>query len=66
LVESGLRLREKYSTHFRQTHGPPISQEELNTKFVFKRFDLATQSWLDDVESLGSATEMQFVSQRYE
>jgi hypothetical protein len=38
----------------------------LNTKFIFKRFDLATQSWLDDVEPLGSTTEMQFVSQRYE
>jgi len=58
LIERSLGLREKKSTDFRQTHRPPVSCKELNTEFVFKRFDLAAESWLDDVESLGGVGEI--------
>jgi len=63
LIERSLGLREKQSTDLRQTHRPPVSDKELNTEFVFKGLDLAAESRLDDVESLGSATEIRFLGQ---
>jgi len=63
LIKRSLGLREKKSTDFRQTHRPPVSDKELNTEFVFKGLDLVAESRLDDVESLGSATEIHFLAQ---